>query len=88
MTVSPTVRLYGVEMGIDKLEHFFQQGHQYYEIERKALAKGVTPEEAVKQAVDWGKQTERTYYGLLSSGVYSNVPIFTQTMPVCGFIRG
>ena len=76
VTMSPTVRLYGVEMGIDKLEHFFQQGHQYYELERKALAKGVTTSEAVKQAVDWGKQTERTYYGLLSSGVYSNADLY------------
>jgi hypothetical protein len=76
VTISPTVRLYGVELGIDKLEHFFQQGHQYYELERKALAKGDTRETAVKRAVDWGKQTERTYYGLLMSGVYSNADLY------------
>ncbi|MFN0278000.1 MAG: hypothetical protein ACKVRN_05285 [Pyrinomonadaceae bacterium] len=70
-TISPTVRLYGVEFGIDKLEHFFQQGYQYFEIERKALAKEATPEQALKKAISWGKKTERTYYGLLTSGVYS-----------------
>jgi hypothetical protein len=75
-TISPTVRLYGVEFGIDKLEHFFQQGYQYYEIERKALAKNATAEEALKKAIEWGKKTERTYYGLLSSGVYSNADLY------------
>lgn len=74
-TMSPTVRLYGVEFGIDKLEHFFQQGYQYYEIERKALEKGATPDAAVKKAVSWGKKTERTYYGLLTSGVYSKADL-------------
>jgi hypothetical protein len=76
LTISPTVRLYGVELGIDKLEHLFQQGYQYYEIERKELAKDVTPDQAVRKAVDWGKKTERTYYGLLSSGVYSNADLY------------
>lgn len=75
-TISPTVRIYGVELGIDKLEHFFQQGYQYYEIERKELAKGAGADEAGKRAVNWGKKTERTYYGLLSSGVYSNADLY------------
>lgn len=76
LSISPTVRLYGGELGIDKLEHFFQQGYQYYEIERKALVKGSTPEEAVKKAVDWGMKTERTYYGLWTSGVYSYADLY------------
>ncbi len=74
-TISPTVRLYGVEFGIDKLEHFFQQGYQYYEIERKALAKKLPADAALKKAVSWGKKTERTYYGLLTSGVYSKADL-------------
>lgn len=76
LTISPTVRLYGIEFGIDKLEHFFQQGHQYYEIMQKGFANGGTRAEAVKQAIDWGKKTERTYYGLLTSGVYSNADLY------------
>lgn len=74
-TLSPTVRLYGVELGIDKLEHFFQQGHQYYKIAQKAVTNGSPLESAEKNAVEWGQKTERTYYGLLSSGVYSNADL-------------
>lgn len=76
LTISPTVRLHGVEFGIDKLEHFFQQGYQYYEIERKAREKGVSPAAARQKAIDWGKKIERTYYGLWSSGVYSNADLY------------
>lgn len=74
-TISPTVRLYGVEFGIDKLEHLLQQGHQYYEIKQKALVKGSSQADAVKKAVAWGRRTERTYYGLMTSGVYSNADL-------------
>ncbi len=75
-TISPTVRLFGSEFGIDKLEHFFQQGYKYYTIETEAIAKGVSIEEAAKKAVKWGQRTERTYYGLLVSGVYSNADLY------------
>lgn len=74
-TISPTVRLYGVEFGIDKLEHLLQQGFQYYEIEQKVLANGSSADAAEKKAVEWGRRTERTYYGLLTSGVYSNADL-------------
>ncbi len=76
LTLSATVRLYGTEFGIDKLEHFFQQGHQYYKIEREELAKGKTPAEAEKKAISWGQKTERTYFGTWSSGVYSNADLY------------
>ena len=75
LTLSPTIRMYGHEFGIDKLEHLFQQGHQYYERVNDALKEGKTHEEAVKTAIEWGKQTERTYYGILTSGVYSNADL-------------
>lgn len=87
MTISPTVRLYGVELGFDKLEHFFQQGYQYYEIEGKALSKGAPAGTATKEAIDWGKKTERTYYGLLSSGVYSNADLYANYVGL-RFYRG
>lgn len=76
LTLSPTVRLYGAEFGTDKLEHFFQQGHQYYEIRNKAVTKGSSVAEAEKKAIKWGQKTERTYYGLLVSGVYSNADLY------------
>ncbi|MEQ1605351.1 MAG: hypothetical protein ABL999_10840 [Pyrinomonadaceae bacterium] len=75
-TISPTVRLYGHEFGVDKLEHLFQQGHQYYDIVGDAIKKGSTPDEAVQKAIKWGQKTERTYYGLWTSGVYSNADLF------------
>ena len=75
VTLSPTIRMYGHEFGIDKLEHLFQQGHQYYEKVQGDLENGTPREEAVKNAIEWGKRTERTYYGFLTSGVYSNADL-------------
>jgi hypothetical protein len=71
-TISPTVNLYGSEFGTDKIAHLFQQGYSYYKIYDRALAAGATPAEALQKAVSWGKKTERTYYGTLVAGVYSN----------------
>lgn len=72
LTVSPTVNLYGSEFGTDKIAHIFQQGYTYYKIYRRALAEGATPAEATARAVRWGQQSERTFYGTLVAGVYSN----------------
>ncbi len=75
-TLSPTVKVFGHELGVDKLEHLLQQGYQYYEIYERALGKGESKGKARQKAIEWGKKTERTYYGLLSSGVYSNADLF------------
>lgn len=75
-TMSPTVKIDGIEFGTDKLDHFFQQGYQYYKIYNKAVAKGATPTEAAKKAISWGKKTERTYFGYWVSGVYSNADLY------------
>ena len=72
ITVSPTVKIYGAQFGTDKIAHFFQQGYTYYKIYNRALAEGLTPDEARRKAVRWGQMTERTFYGTLASGVYSN----------------
>lgn len=74
-TISPTVKLYGAEFGTDKIAHFFQQGWDYYKIYNRAVARGAAPDEAVKKAVRWGQMTERTFYGTLVSGVYSNADL-------------
>jgi hypothetical protein len=76
LTISPTIRLYGSEFGIDKLDHLFQQGHQYYEIRNRELLKGSSETQARRKAIDWGTKTERTYFGLLVSGVYSNGDLY------------
>lgn len=75
LTISSTVSLYDAQFGTDKIAHLFQQGYTYYKIYKRALADKMSPEQAAKKAVDWGKQTERTFYGTLVSGVYSNADL-------------
>ena len=72
LTISDTVKIYGVELGTDKIAHIFQQGYTYYKIYERAIAKGLSPEEAARKANKYGKRTESTYYGYFVSGVYSN----------------
>jgi len=72
LTISPTVNMYGSEFGTDKIAHLFQQGYTYYKISHHALAEGATPEEATAKAVRWGQKSERTFFGTLVAGVYSN----------------
>lgn len=72
LTISPTVNLYGSEFGTDKIAHVFQQGYTYYKIYRRALGAGATPKEATAEAVRWGQKSERSFYGALVAGVYSN----------------
>lgn len=76
ITISPTVRLYGAEMGTDKIDHFFQQGHKYYTIRRKNLKRGLSVRQAEQRAIIWGRKTEKTYFGYWVSGVYSNADLF------------
>lgn len=75
LTLSPTIRVYGVEFGTDKMAHLFQQGYSYLKIYKKEMAKGASQLEAYQRAVKWGKRTEKTYYGTLVSGVYSNADL-------------
>jgi hypothetical protein len=72
LTISETVKIYGVEFGTDKIAHIFQQGYTYYKICERAAANGASPAEAERKAIGWGQMTERTFYGYLVSGVYSN----------------
>lgn len=72
LTISETVNLYGVQFGTDKIAHIFQQGYTYYKIYERAEKKNLSPERALQKAVDWGRMTEKTYYGFLISGVFSN----------------
>lgn len=76
VTISPTINMYGVDLGYDKIEHILQQGHKYYSIKRKALAKDLSESAAEKKAVDWGKRSEKTFFGYWVSGVYSNGDLY------------
>lgn len=75
LTISQTVKIYDAEFGTDKIAHFFQQGYDYFKIYRRAINENLTPEKAAQKAVRWGQKTERTYYGTLVSGVYSNADL-------------
>lgn len=73
---APTVNLYDTQFGTDKIAHFFQQGYTYYKKYYDALDKTGSHEKALQTAVKWGQKTERTYYGTLMSGVYSNADLY------------
>ena len=73
--LSPTVNLFGVYLGLDKVGHFFQQGHQYYEAYRKAERAGGDPAECLRRAVAVGVGQEDGFFGLLTVGVYSNADL-------------
>jgi len=76
LTISPTVNIYGSQFGTDKIAHFFQQGYTYYKIYKRATAEGVAPEQAAEKAIRWGQMSERTFYGTLVSGVFSNADLY------------
>ncbi len=75
LTISETVNLYGEQFGTDKIAHIYQQGYTYLRIYQRALAKGLSKEAATKRANDWGRMSERTFFGNLVSGVYSNADL-------------
>lgn len=99
ITISPTIRMYGSEFGIDKIEHFFQQGYSYFKIYKRSIASGLSTEDSTRRAIRWGQMTERTYFGSLVSGVFSNADLFanyaglkfyiglTQPTAIAGVIR-
>jgi hypothetical protein len=62
--LSAVVRVGDVLIGVDKLGHFFVEGWRYFEI---AHLDG----EGVAAAMDWGERSERTYFGLYTTGVHS-----------------
>jgi len=69
---SPTINVHGFYVGTDKIDHFFQQGHDYYEQVMKAQAGGAGLAAAIAASVARGVRQEHTYYGTAVSGVYSN----------------
>ncbi len=76
LTISSTVNLYGASFGTDKIAHIFQQGFDYYKIYNRAVAGKSTPGKASEKAVRYGQKTERTYFGTLVSGVFSNADLY------------
>ncbi|ATH07066.1 hypothetical protein BIY24_03675 [Halobacteriovorax marinus] len=59
----------GRRVGVDKLGHFFVEGFGFF---RRAYVK---KEGSVANAIRWGKFTENSYFGLTTTGVYSNADL-------------
>ncbi|MGL4555758.1 MAG: DUF4157 domain-containing protein, partial [Gemmataceae bacterium] len=69
--LNPTMNVKGILIGSDKLGHFLQQGHDYYQLARnnKVLKAGEADAERM------GRSTEEGGFGLRTTGVYSNADL-------------
>jgi hypothetical protein len=56
------LRLGDVYVGSDKLGHFFTEGYSYYELYLRS---------GEAAAIDYGRLTEISFYGLLTTGIFS-----------------
>lgn len=56
-------------VGVDKLGHFFVEGFGFY---KRAYIRNNA---SIEKAIEWGKFTERTYFGLTTTGIYSNADL-------------
>ena len=72
---SSTIQLYGIDIGMDKLGHLFNEGFHYYQEFNQAKEAGDSDYLALQKAVAWGVKTENSYYGRWVSGVYSNADL-------------
>lgn len=70
-----TMKAYGINFGVDKLGHMFNQGHQYFEIVSLARNKGKNDSQSIKAAIDFGVNSEFKMFGKLVDGVYSNADL-------------
>ncbi len=67
-SISPTIRVNNIRIGVDKISHFFSEGYAYY---KTAFFKAKGEKAALLQGV----LSEKTYFGLLVSAVYSNADL-------------
>ena len=71
LVISPTIEAAGVRFGTDKLAHFVSSGWRWYRAYRKAIAEGMSPQEAEDRTIRTGMMHERTGLGGWSTGVVS-----------------
>jgi len=73
LALSPTININGVYLGLDKMGHFVQQGHQYYERYMNVINKDDALRiDALQAAIRHGISQENGIYGSFTIGVYSN----------------
>ncbi len=68
---APIINLGGHLIGIDKIGHFFAEGHTYYQIYKSAIDSGMNERAAIKAVLKRGENLENGMQGLLTNGVYS-----------------
>lgn len=68
----PTIRVYGIDLGTDKLGHIFQQGYDYVTRYTDARESGKDEAAAIASAVQYGVAEEKALNGVMLTGVYSN----------------
>ncbi len=73
MPVAQTVKLNGVYLGTDKVDHFFASGRRYLNSYRRALAKGFSTQEALIRALQYGVSwpEETGFLGEWTAGSFS-----------------
>lgn len=73
MPVSQTVKINGVFLGTDKVDHFFASGRRYLNAYRREREKGSSKLEGIKRAIKYGVSwpEETGFLGFWSSGAFS-----------------
>jgi hypothetical protein len=67
--LNPTMLINGIYVGSDKLGHFLQQGHEYYQ---RAKSKGTQGQILAEK---YGIETEKVGFGLRATGVMSHADL-------------
>lgn len=62
---APLIKVNDVFIGIDKLGHFLDTGHEYFV---RRYRKG----HSIEELLTFGVKTEKTYFGMATTGIYSH----------------
>ncbi len=73
--LAPTMLLNDQYVGVDKIGHFFQQGHEYYNRYSDARHHGDEEAVATAIAIKHGVWQENGFYGKAIIGIYSNADL-------------
>ncbi|MDD0853238.1 hypothetical protein HBN50_09020 [Halobacteriovorax sp. GB3] len=63
-----TMKIKGNIVGVDKLGHFFVEGWGFY---KRAYLEDLD-QVYIDDAIDWGRFTEKTYFGMTTTGIFSH----------------
>jgi len=75
VALAPSIRVYGTDMGTDKIGHIFQQGYEYFKVYDDQLEHEKSREKALAAAVKSGVGKEKSVYGKWWTGVVSNADL-------------